>query len=82
MGHCCYISKVNSPSRSHGGGGGRGGTTTKVRVRTTNLLTCSRDEFSSVPEDEMVHSGDAFPFLEATHDHYMTYTVATFCTVD
>ena len=34
---------------------------TKVRVRTKNLPTCSRDEFWSVPEDEMVHSGDAFP---------------------
>ena len=33
----------------------------KVRVWTKNLPTCSRDEFWSVPEDEMVHSGDAFP---------------------
>ena len=33
----------------------------QVRVRTKNLLTCSRDEFWSVPEDEVVHSGDAFP---------------------
>ena len=44
----------------------------KVRVWTKNLPTCSRDEFWSAPEDEMVHSGDRFPVLEATHDHYMT----------
>ena len=54
----------------------------KVRIWTKNLPTCSR-EFWSVPEDEMVHSGDAFP-CSGSHSRplYNWNTVATFCTVN
>ena len=52
-----------------------------------NLPTCSRDEFWSVPRNEMMHSGDAFKCtIPRSESHsrplYDWTTVATFCTVD
>ena len=52
-----------------------------------NLITYSRDEFWSVPGNEMMHSGDAFKCTiprSGSHSRplYDWNTVATFCTVD
>ena len=52
-----------------------------------SLPTCSRDEFWSVPGNEMMHCGDAFKCTiprSGSHSRplYDWNTVATFCTVD